>query len=128
MKILLTICARKGSKGVKNKNIRFLLGKPLIAYSIDQALNWGRASHVVVSTDSKEIAEIAKSFGAEVPFIRPANLAQDRSPKLPVLRHALLECERIFQQKYDIIVDLDPTSPLRTSNDIEGCYSIFRLK
>lgn len=126
--ILVTICARGGSKGVSNKNIRLLLGKPLIAYTIEQAQKWGGASEVVVSTDSTKIAELAKKYNAQVPFIRPADLATDESPKIPAIRHALKACEEIYQKKYDIVVDLDPTAPIRKENDIENCYQLFIKK
>jgi len=125
LKVLVTICARGGSKGVKNKNIRPLLGKPLIAHTILQAKAWKRADRIVVSTDSPEIAAVAKDFGAEVPFMRPAELATDTADKLPVIRHACREAERIFQEKFDLIVDLDVTSPLRTVKDLENCYDLF---
>ena len=125
MSILGTICARGGSKGVKNKNIRNLMGKPLIAYTIEQALNWGRASEVVVSTDSEEIADVAKKCGALVPFMRPKELAADDSPKIPSIRHAMLKCEEVYKKNYDTIVDLDPTAPIRSISDIENAYKKF---
>lgn len=120
MKILVTIAARGGSKGVKNKNIRELCGKPLIAYTIEQALKWGKASKVLVSTDSLEIAETAKKFGAEVPFLRPPNLSTDTAPKVPVIRHAWSEAEKIYGETYDFVVDLDATAPLRMLADLEA--------
>lgn len=123
MRILITIAARGGSKGVKNKNIRELCGKPLIAWTIEQALKWRKADKVVVSTDSPAIAEAARRFGAEVPFTRPAELASDTAGKQPVLRHALLECERTFSRKYDWLVDLDATAPLRKVADIENAFN-----
>jgi len=123
--ILCTICARGGSKGLKDKNIRLLCGKPLIAYTIEQALAWGRAEHVVVSTDSEKIADVARANGAEVPFMRPAELAADTAPKLDTIRHALTESEKKFGQKYDIIVDLDATSPFRKPDDLGRCLEIF---
>ncbi|MDP2167697.1 MAG: acylneuraminate cytidylyltransferase family protein [Thermodesulfovibrionales bacterium] len=125
MNILVVIGARGGSKGVRNKNIRPLAGRPLIACTIGQALAWGRASKVVVSTDSNEIAAAAKEAGALVPFMRPAELATDTAPKLPVDRHAFLECERIFGERYDILVDLDATAPVRTMEDLDGCLEKF---
>ena len=91
---LITICARGGSQGVKNKNTRLLLGKPLIAHTIDCALQWGKADRVVVSTDSEDIARVAREYGAETPFLRPANLARGEVPKMAVVRHALSEIER----------------------------------
>jgi CMP-N,N'-diacetyllegionaminic acid synthase len=124
-KILVTICARGGSKGVKGKNIRILNGKPLISYTIKQALLWGKSDAVVVSTDSEEIARVSLEYGAQVPFVRPPELAGDAAPKLPSIRHALLESEKVFKTHYDIIVDLDPTSPVRNSQDLDNCLRLF---
>src|SRR5690348_11926756 len=87
--ILLTIAARGGSKGVKDKNIRPLCGLPLIAHTINQAKRWGKAKRIICSTDSEAIADVARQYGAEVPFIRPADLATDTAGKVGVLRHAL---------------------------------------
>lgn len=123
--LLITICARGGSKGVKGKNIRPLMGKPLIYYTIKQALEWGKAKRVIVSTDSLEIAEIAKKYGAEVPFIRPSELASDTAAKVPVIRHAFISCENIFQEKYDFVMDLDVTSPVRTLEDLDNALNLF---
>ena len=94
--LLITICARGGSKGVKNKNIRDLAEKPLIYYTIKQAKEWGRGKHIVLSTDSKEIAEIAKQYGVEIPFMRPQELADDTAGKIAAIKHALISCEEIF--------------------------------
>lgn len=124
-KILCTICARGGSKGVKDKNIRLLCAKPLIAYTIEQALEWGKAEHVVVSTDSKRLAQAAAVCGAEVPFMRPARLATDTAPKLESLRHALVESEKKFGHEFDIVVDLDATSPFRKISDLDRCLEMF---
>ena len=85
-KVLCTICMRGGSKGVSGKNLRNLHGKPLMAYTIEQSLQSGLFEHVVVSTDSDEIAEMAKTYGADAWFLRPAELATDEAPKLPVIR------------------------------------------
>lgn len=128
MKILVIIGARGGSKGVKGKNIRPLMGKPLIAYTIEQAKKWGKADHVVVTTDSPEIAAVAKDHGAEVPFLRPAELATDQAEKLPAIRHALIECEKIFNEKFDTIVDLDATAPLRRVEDLDRCLELFEAR
>ena len=124
--ILVTICSRGGSKGVKNKNIRELNGRPLISYSIQQALDWGKASRVVVSTDSEEIASISKKYGADVPFLRPEYLASDTSAKLPVIRNALRESQNIYNEDYSIIVDLDVTAPIRTTEDLDKALNIFQ--
>lgn len=119
MNILGIICARGGSKGVPNKNIRNLVGKPLIAYTISTMRKWGRASKIITSTDSPKIAKIANEYGAETPFLRPKKLATDVAPKIPVIQHALKFCEKHYKTKFDIIIDLDPTAPLRTVNDLE---------
>lgn len=123
--LLITICARGGSKGVKEKNIRLLVGKPLIFYTIKQAKEWGRAKHIIISTDSEEIAKVAKKFGAEVPFIRPADLAADTAAKIPVIRHALSFCEDFYKEKYNLIMDLDVTSPVRKVSDLENALNLF---
>jgi CMP-N-acetylneuraminic acid synthetase len=125
MKNLCTICMRGGSKGVPNKNLRNLLGKPLMAYTIEKAIESELFEHVVVSTDSEIIAETAKSFGAEAWFLRPPELATDERPKLPVIRHAVLESEKHYGQQFDILTDLDVTSPLREVEDIKGAYQQF---
>lgn len=126
--LLITICARGGSKGVKGKNIRILSGKPLIYYTIKQAKNWGKAKHIVVSTDSEEIARIAEKYGAEVPFIRPKELATDIADKVSVIKHVLKSCEEIFGKKYDSIMDLDVTAPIRKVQDLENAYQLFLQK
>lgn len=127
-KILCTICARGGSKGVKDKNIRDLAGRPLIAYTIIQAQKWSGPAHVVVSTDSERIAEVARCFGAEVPFMRPKNLAGDKAPKIPSIRHALSASEKFFGDRFDIVVDLDVTAPLRKISDLDNCLQLFLRK
>jgi len=124
-KILITIAARGGSKGVKDKNIRPLAGVPLIAHTIRQAKEWGRGARIICSTDSEAIAAAARQFGAEVPFTRPAELAGDESGKIDVLRHALKTMEELDGEQYDILVDLDVTSPIRTAADIENAYRMF---
>lgn len=126
--LLITICARGGSKGVKGKNIRPLSNKPLIYYTIKQAKEWGKAKHIVISTDSKEIAEIAKGFGAEVPFIRPPELATDTAAKVPVIRHSLIYCEKLYKEKYDFVMDLDITCPIRKISDLENALNLFLQK
>ena len=127
-KILCVICCRAGSKGLKNKNILPLAGKPLIAMTIKQALKWSKAGRVIVSTDSEKIASVARKHGAETPFLRPRALAGDKTPKLPVIRHALISCEKIFHEQYDIIVDLDATSPIRSISDMDRSLELFRKK
>jgi len=116
---------RGGSKGVPDKNLRPLLGKPLMAYTIEQALKSKLFEHVVVSTDSEEIAKMARSFGAEAWFLRPPEMATDDVSKLPAIRHAFLESERHYGMEFDVLVDLDVTSPLRLIKDITGAYEQF---
>lgn len=125
MNILCTISMRGGSKGVPNKNLRELHGKPLMAYTIEQALESGLFKHVVVSTDSKKIAEMASRFGAEAWFLRPLSMATDEAPKIPAIRHAFLESEKYYGYIFDVLVDLDATSPLRNVGDITGAYQQF---
>ena len=126
MKIVAVICARGGSKGVPGKNVRPLAGKPLIVHTIETAKKCRLIDKIIVSTDSPQIAEIARASGAGVPFMRPPELATDTAPKLPAIQHAVRFL--IEQQAYlpDIVVDLDPTSPLRTVKDIEACIKLVR--
>lgn len=121
---IVSICARGGSDGVPGKNIRSLCGKPLIAWTIEQALASGVADRVVVSTDSAEIAEVARKFGAEVPFLRPWELATATAGKLPVILH-LVEWLEAAHGCVSRIIDLDPTSPLRDIADIHACNTLL---
>ena len=123
--VLCTICARGGSKGVKNKNIKKINGKPLIAYTIEQAQKSGLFEHIVISTDSDEIAEVAKKYGAEVFFKREAKLASDTAGKLDVIRDAFIRSEKYYNKKFDYLIDLDATSPLRSVEDIINAYEQF---
>jgi N-acylneuraminate cytidylyltransferase/CMP-N,N'-diacetyllegionaminic acid synthase len=125
MKRLCTICARGGSKGVKGKNIRQLLGKPLIAYSIEQAKSSGLFEAIAVSSDSDVILEIAKEWGADYLIKRPDELATDQAAKLPVIRHCAGEVERQKGYCFDVIVDLDATSPLRSVEDIHNAVDLL---
>ncbi|MBF0343549.1 MAG: acylneuraminate cytidylyltransferase family protein [Nitrospirae bacterium] len=125
MKILCTICARGGSKGVPKKNIRLLCGKPLITYTIQQALDCSMINMIVLSTDSQEIVDISRQYNIDIPFLRPVELATDSTPKLPVIQHlvSFYVNNSIFAPDY--VIDLDPTSPLRTKEDIEKCLSMI---
>lgn len=123
-KILAIIPARGGSKGIPRKNIRFLCGKRLIAYAIETALNSKLIDRVVVSTEDEEIAKITLAYGAEV-IPRPLELAQDDTPSLPVYKHAINYLEQIENFHPDIIVILQPTSPLRTVKDIDRAIQKF---
>lgn len=123
-KILGIIPARAGSKGVKDKNIRMILEKPLIAYTIIEGIKSNVFDKLIVSTDSGKIAEISMEYGANVPFLRPKELAQDDSKTIDVIFHVLNEMENIGQ-KYDVLVLLQPTSPLRSSEDISNALNLF---
>ena len=119
-KILAVITARGGSKGIPGKNIKLLGGKPLIAYSIAAAKKSKLITHLIVSTDDKEIAEVAKKFGGEVPFVRPKKLAGDKTPHLPVMKHAIEFMEKKLGVVFDYAVIFQPTSPFRMPEDIDG--------
>lgn len=124
MLTIATICARGGSTGLPGKNIRLLHGKPLIAHTIEQALALPAIDRVFVSTDDEAIAEVARAYGAEVPFLRPAHLATATAAKLPVIRH-LIETIEGQGLAIDRIIDLDPTSPLRHQADIDACLALL---
>ena len=125
-KILAVIPARGGSKGLPGKNIRPLAGLPLIAHSILFARMCPEITCTIVSTDSEEIAIVAQHYGAEVPFIRPLELAQDDTPTWPVLRHALQSIEQIEKHTYDFLILLDPTSPGRLPADVTNALAKLR--
>lgn len=124
-RVLSVIAARGGSKGLAGKNIRPLLGRPLIAWSIAQALDTPEIDRVVVSTDDGAIAEVARESGASVPFVRPAELATAESGKFAVWQHALAASEQAFGERYGVLVDLDCTGPVRTVRDISAACAQF---
>jgi len=124
MKILCTICARAGSKGVANKNLRLINGLPLIAYSIRQAVETKLFSQIAISSDSAEIRTTALAHGATFVVDRPAQMASDTAPKLPAIRHCVETTEKEFGQ-FDIIIDLDATAPLRIAADIIGSLELL---
>lgn len=123
--VLCTICARGGSKGVKNKNIKLLLGKPLIAYTIEQAKECGLFKHIIISTDSDEIAKISEKYGAEVFFKRDEKMASDTAGKLEVIQDAFKRSENYYNEKFDYLIDLDATAPLRDKEDISNSFRQF---
>ena len=125
MKVLCTICARAGSKGVANKNLRLINNKPLIVYSIEQAIATKLFDQIVVSSDSKEIREVALANGATFCVDRPAELATDTAPKLPAIKHCVENAEKKFGQ-FEVIIDLDATAPLRESSDIIGALELLQ--
>lgn len=124
MKVLGIIPARGGSKGVPRKNIKILCGKPLLAYTVESALAATRLSRVVLSTEDEEIAELGRDLGVEVPFMRPAELAEDITPTMPVVLHAVKTLER-FGESFDAVCLLQPTNPLRRSADIDACIELL---
>jgi CMP-N,N'-diacetyllegionaminic acid synthase len=124
--VLCTICARGGSKGVKNKNIKELNGKPLIAYTIEQAKASRLFNHIVISTDSDHIANIAKEYGAEVFFKRTPEMASDTAGKLDVIRDAFIRSEEYYKITFDYLIDLDATAPLRSVEDIINSFNQFK--
>lgn len=128
MKRLCTICVRSGSKGVANKNSRELAGKPLLVYSILQAKESNLFQAIAVSSDSDEILDIANIWGVDYLIKRPLNLATDEAPKIPVIQHALRTVEELIQQYFDVIVDLDATSPLRIISDINNVVNMLEVK
>src|SRR3989337_3169724 len=118
LNVLALIPARGGSKSIPQKNIRSFAGHPLIAYSIVAGLAAQTVNRVIVSTDDEEIATVARHYGAEVPFLRPAELAQDGTPDLPVFQHALYWLEENEGYQVEIVVQLRPTSPFRRPTHI----------
>lgn len=118
------ITARGGSKGLPGKNVHEIAGKPLIAWSIEAALASTRVSRVVVSTDSPDIAEVALRFGAEVPFLRPAELARDDSPHILTSEHAIAWFDTQPAGRPDYILLLQPTSPMRSVDDIDSSIAL----
>lgn len=127
-KILCVISAREGSKGIKNKNIIDLYGKPLIAWSILHAKKSKYIDEVYVSTDSPKIAKISKSYGAKVPFLRSKNIATRDASKFLVWKDALKKIEKINKTSYDFFFDLDCTNPLRSYKDVDKICKIFLKK
>jgi CMP-N-acetylneuraminic acid synthetase len=122
---LCIIPARAGSKGVKNKNIKLLGGKPLIYWTIKEALKIKEFSKVIVSTDSKKIQNISKKYGAECPFLRPKNISRDKSLTIDVIKHAVKYLDAKSFDKFENIVLLQPTSPFRKKIDIKNAIKKF---
>ena len=122
-RILGVIPARGGSKGVPRKNIRLLGGKPLISYTVREALACPLLTDVVVSTDDEEIRRIALECGAQAPFLRPTELSGDRVLAIPTIQHAVREMETRTGRNYDFVVMLQPTTPLRTADDLTAALA-----
>ncbi|WP_162805685.1 cytidylyltransferase domain-containing protein [Sporosarcina sp. PTS2304] len=125
MDILAVIPARSGSKGVRNKNIKLINGKPLLAYSIEHAKESPLINRIIVSTDSQEYGEIAKRYGAEVPFIRPSSISLDDSLDIEVFQHALGYLKEKESYVPDLVVQLRPTYPIRNSGDIDNMIELL---
>ena len=122
--IVAVITARGGSKGIPQKNLKTVLGKPLIAYSIEAALQTKTLTRTIVSTDDKTIAEVSAQYGAEVPFLRPEHLATDTATSIAVLQHAVTYLAEQEGYKTDITVCLQPTSPLCSAEDIDQAINL----
>ena len=123
-----TITVRAGSKGVPGKNWRPLAGVPLFGHSVIHAAESGLFSHIVVTTDSPEVLESAKGYGATDLVVRPAALASDNAGKVPAIVHAVLEIERRIGAAFSTVVDLDATSPLRNKSDIVGAVALLETE
>ncbi len=124
MRVLGIVPARGGSKGIPGKNVRPLGGKPLLVHTAEAALAARLLSRVVLTTDDERIAEVGRGCGLEVPFLRPAELAMDDTPTLPVLQHAVAELEKTGD-RFDAVCLLQPTSPFRRAGDIDGCIELL---
>ena len=118
-KIIAIVPARQGSKGLAKKNIINFLGKPLLAWSIEAALQSNYVDRIIVSTDSTEIAGVGEKFGADIPFIRPSYLSEDSSKSVDVICHAIEFMSEKLGENFDFVILLEPTSPLRTSEDVD---------
>lgn len=127
MSLLITLCARGGSKGIPGKNIRPINGVPLIAYTIRHAQAYAKktGADIALSTDSDEIRNVSAQHGLTSDYIRPAALASDTAGKLPALQHLLLHEEQRLKKRYDYLLDLDVTSPLRTVADLEQGWALL---
>jgi CMP-N-acetylneuraminic acid synthetase len=124
MKVLGIVTARGGSKGIPRKNIALLLGKPLLAYTAEAAQGASKLTRVVLSTDDDEIANVGRGLGLDIPFMRPADLARDDTPTIPVLQDTVRRLE-LQDEKYEAIFTLQPTNPLRRSSDIDGAIDLL---
>ncbi len=124
-KRLCSICARGGSKGVADKNVRLIAGKPLIVHTIELAKKSGLFDDIVISSDSQKILNIGEKFGATFLIKRPKYLSNDKSPKIPAIKHCWKKTEKVLKKKFDYLVDLDATSPLRNFCDLKGCIDLF---
>ena len=127
MKSIAIITARSGSKGLPHKNIKELCGKPMMAYTIEACLSSGCFDKVHVSTDSQEYAEIAKEYGADVPFLRTEELSNDTATTEQVIRYVLSEYDK-RGEVYDTFAIMQPTSPLRNAEDVKRAFKLMKEK
>ena len=128
MQILITLCGRGGSKGIPGKNIRVINGLPLIAYSINHANQFAalNKADIALSTDCPEIIETAAKLGLATTYLRPENLSNDSAGKAETIKHILEFEENFRKKKYDFVLDLDLTSPLRNVQDLESAFHLIR--
>jgi CMP-N,N'-diacetyllegionaminic acid synthase len=124
-KLLILIPARGGSKAIPKKNLVELQGIPLLAWTSNVALNSSLSRHVILSTDSQEVAHIGKSFGLSVPFLRPPEIAKDDTLQIEVIKHALAEMKELFNVKFDSVMLLQPTTPFRNKVTLRKAYEYF---
>jgi len=124
MRVLGIVTARGGSKGIPRKNIAPLLGKPLLAYTAEAALHAKRLTRIILSTEDEEIARVGREYGLEVPFMRPAELARDDTPTIPVLQDVVRRLENAGEA-YDAVLALQPTNPFRLAEDIDGAIELL---
>ena len=125
MKRLCSVCVREGSKGHPFKNIRPIFGKPLLIHSLDQARESGLFDYIVVSSDSEAILQLAEDWGVDHSIERPADLATDSAAKLPAIQHCFRTAESMSGIRFDTVVDLDATSPLRNQSDLKGSLELL---
>ena len=123
--ILGVTLARGGSKGIKNKNLTKINGKPLIYYTIKEAKKSENINNYIVSTDSHKIKKVAEKFKAEVPFMRPKRFSSDSSSSASALKHALVQCEKLYDKRFDYIIELMATNPLKSVTDINNVIKIL---
>ena len=124
-KIIGVIPARGGSKSIPRKNIKILQGKPLVVYTIEEAKKSNYLTHLVVSTEDEEIKNISLKYGAEVPFLRPKELATDDALAIPTVQHTVITIEKIKNIKYNYVIMLQPTTPLRETEDIDKALAML---
>jgi len=125
LKVLGIVTARGGSKGIPGKNLKLLAGKPLLAYTIDTARRSGALDRVILSTEDEAIATAGRDLGCDVPFMRPLDLAMDDTPHLPVIQHATRWMQERVNYQPDAVMILQPTSPLRTAEDIAAAVALL---